>query len=94
MKHNNCIYVWLKDGSTMQLYDVLEIRADDGREMIHDYGADVDVIAHHAFLIRTGENGHFFIRHLSPKTPIVRPANEPLFPGIKGLGKLSGEEEK
>jgi len=89
MKHNNCIHVWLKDGSTMQLYDVLEIRAYDGREMTHDHVADVDVISHHAFLIRTTEeDGHFFVRSLSPKTPVVKPSNEPLFPGLRGLGKL------
>ena len=86
MKHNNCIHVWLKDGSTMQLYDVLEIRAYDGRETVHDHAANVDVISHHAFLIRsTEEDGHFFVRSLSPKTPVVKPSNEPLLPGLGSL---------
>ena len=91
MKHNNCIHVWLKDGSTMQLYDVLEIRAYDGREMTHDNAANVSVPSHHAFMIRTAEDGYFFVRSLSSKTPVVESPNEPLFPGLRDLGKLADD---
>ncbi len=91
MKHQNCIFVILKDGSTMQLYDVMAIRAYDGLEIDKDFLTMGEHPSHHAFTVRTMVNtelepdGTFYIRSLSPKTPLVKPADEP---GLAGLGPL------
>ena len=92
-KHLNCIHVWLKNGSTMMFYDVLEIRAYDAQETDVDFRSKKEFISHHAFTIKAGvdeetnkPNGFFYIRSLSPKTPVVKPSDDD--PGPSGLGKL------
>ena len=92
IKHRNCIHVWLKDGSTMMLYDVLEVRAYDALETDIDFNSKKEFISHHAFTVRAmvdtslKPDGTFYIRSLSPKTPVVKPNDDD--PGLSGLGKL------
>jgi len=91
VKNQNYIHVWLKDGSTLMLYDVLEIRAYDALETDIDFSTKKEFMSHHVFTIKVGvdeeakTNGIFYIRSLSPKTPVIKVNDEP---GLTGLGKL------
>ncbi len=95
--HQNCIRIWLKDGSTMQLYDVSEIVAYDAQETDMDFNTKKEFISHHAFTVRVARdadglkpNGIFYIRSISPKTRVLEPSDEP---GLAGLGALLSKEE-